>query len=159
MNNEQQNPNVQTTNQQSQQSTTQDTAGNQNQFRPAYETIFCNTCGSKIAKSAIQCPHCGAPVYQNQQQQQQQPQQIVINNTNTNANANMNINGAVRGINPKNKWTAFLLCLFLGYFGAHKFYEGKIALGIVYIFTFGLFGIGWIIDLIALLFKPNPYFV
>ena len=59
----------------------------------------------------------------------------------------------------KNKWVAFLLCFFLGYFGAHKFYEGKVGMGILYILTFGLFGIGWLIDCIALLLKPNPYFV
>ena len=57
----------------------------------------------------------------------------------------------------KNKWVAFLLCFFLGGFGAHKFYEGKVLLGVVYIFTLGLFGIGVLVDLIVLLFKPNPY--
>jgi len=57
----------------------------------------------------------------------------------------------------RNKWISFFLCLLAGVFGAHKFYEGRILLGIVYICTGGLFGIGIIIDLIALLFKPNPY--
>lgn len=32
-------------------------------------------------------------------------------------------------------------------------------MGIVYLFTVGLFGIGWIIDLISILCKPNPYYV
>lgn len=59
----------------------------------------------------------------------------------------------------KNKWVAFVLCLFLGLVGAHKFYEGKILVGVVYIFTAGLFFVGWIIDLIAILMKPNPYYV
>lgn len=58
----------------------------------------------------------------------------------------------------KNKWIAFFLCLFLGYFGAHKFYEGRILLGVVYIFTAGIFGIGILIDLFVLIFKPNPYY-
>ena len=26
----------------------------------------------------------------------------------------------------KNKWVSFFLCLFFGYLGIHKFYEGKI---------------------------------
>lgn len=60
---------------------------------------------------------------------------------------------------PKNKWVALCLCFFVGFFGAHKFYEGKIGMGILYIFTSALFGIGWFIDLIRLLFKPNPYYV
>ena len=35
----------------------------------------------------------------------------------------------------KSKWISFFLCLFLGVFGAHKFYEGRVLLGILYIFT------------------------
>ena len=58
----------------------------------------------------------------------------------------------------KSKWVSFFLCLFLGVFGAHKFYEGRILLGILYIFTGGLFGIGIIADLVILFFKPNPYY-
>ena len=57
----------------------------------------------------------------------------------------------------KSKWISFFLCLFVGAFGAHKFYEGRILLGIVYLCTRGLFGVGVIVDLIILLFKPNPY--
>jgi len=41
--------------------------------------------------------------------------------------------------------------IFLGYLGAHRFYEGKVILGIIYLFTFGLFGIGWFIDIIRIL--------
>ncbi|MGN0492352.1 MAG: TM2 domain-containing protein [Acutalibacteraceae bacterium] len=59
---------------------------------------------------------------------------------------------------PKSKWVSFFLCLFLGVFGAHKFYEGRILLGVVYILTAGIFGIGITIDLIILIFKPNPYY-
>jgi TM2 domain-containing membrane protein YozV len=43
--------------------------------------------------------------------------------------------------------------------GAHKFYEGKTGMGILYILTGGLFYIGVIVDFIALLCKPNPYYV
>lgn len=58
----------------------------------------------------------------------------------------------------KNKWVSFLLCLFLGVLGIHKFYEGRILLGILYLCTGGLCGIGVIVDLIILFFKPNPYY-
>ncbi len=57
----------------------------------------------------------------------------------------------------KSKWVSFFLCLFLGVFGAHKFYEGRVLLGVLYVFTSGLFGMGVIIDLVILFFKPNPY--
>jgi len=59
---------------------------------------------------------------------------------------------------PKSKWVAFFLCLFFGYIGIHKFYEGKVLMGVIYILTVGLFGIGWVVDCILLLLKPNPYF-
>jgi DNA-directed RNA polymerase subunit M/transcription elongation factor TFIIS len=44
----------------------------------------------------------------------------------------------------------FLLCLFLGMFGAHKFYIKDYKKGFIYLFTIGLFGIGWIVDTIKL---------
>ena len=50
-------------------------------------------------------------------------------------------------------WTDFFLCLFLGFFGVHKFRQRKIGMGILYLFTFGLFGIGWFIDSVSLLLK------
>ena len=59
----------------------------------------------------------------------------------------------------RNKWVALFLCLCLGCFGAHKFYEHKYFLGILYMLTFGLFLVGVIVDLISLIRKPNPYYV
>lgn len=58
---------------------------------------------------------------------------------------------------PKNKWISLALCIFT--VCGHKFYEEKIGIGILYLFTGGIFGIGYIIDIITLLFKPNPYYV
>ena len=40
----------------------------------------------------------------------------------------------------------YILWLF-GFIGAHRFYYGKTVSGIIYFFTLGLLGIGWIIDL------------
>lgn len=117
----------------------------------------CKHCGKAIPKNAVICTFCGRQV--EDLQGANQPPQIVINNDNNNANTNVNrnTNTAVPQGTPKNKWVAFFLCLFFGCFGAHKFYEGKIGTGILYLFTAGLFGIGWLIDCISLLFKPNPY--
>lgn len=44
----------------------------------------------------------------------------------------------------------FFLCLLLGFFGGHKFYEKKYKMGLLYVFTVGLFGFGWIFDTVKL---------
>jgi TM2 domain-containing membrane protein YozV len=46
---------------------------------------------------------------------------------------------------------AFLLCFFLGIFGAHRFYVGKVGTGIAQIFTIGGLGIWTLVDLILIL--------
>jgi TM2 domain-containing membrane protein YozV len=45
---------------------------------------------------------------------------------------------------------AWLLFYFGGLFGLHRFYQGKWVTGILYLFSMGLFGIGWIVDLFCL---------
>jgi TM2 domain-containing membrane protein YozV len=57
----------------------------------------------------------------------------------------------------KSKLTAYILLIFLGIFGAHKFYLGKIVMGILYFFTLGLLGVGWLIDLFLLSSQVDKY--
>ena len=38
----------------------------------------------------------------------------------------------------------------MGVLGVHKFIERKIGKGILYLCTWGLFGIGWLIDIVKL---------
>ena len=47
----------------------------------------------------------------------------------------------------------FLVTLFLGMFGGHKFMKKDFKMGFIYLFTAGLFGIGWIIDIVKCLGK------
>lgn len=103
---------------------------------------YCKFCGELIDVDCIICPKCGKQI----ENLKSNDSKIIIPNPIPNKNI-------------KNKWAAFFLCLFLGFLGAHKFYERKILLGIVYILTLGFFGIGILIDLISILFKPNPYTV
>ena len=44
------------------------------------------------------------------------------------------------------KTIGYLLWIF-GFFGAHRFYYGRRVSGIIWMLTFGLFLVGWIIDL------------
>ncbi len=127
---------------------------------PAVKTKFCKHCGAKIPEDAVICMSCGRQVEELKKAQPETPN-IVINNSNSsvNTNTNTNVNGMLPYGRMKNKWVSLLLCLFLGYVGAHKFYEGKIIMGIIYIFTVGLFGIGAIVDFFVILCKPNPYLV
>ncbi len=50
----------------------------------------------------------------------------------------------------KDRFLAFLICLFFGVIGVHHFYVGRVGKGILYIFTGGLFGIGVLVDLILI---------
>ena len=58
----------------------------------------------------------------------------------------------------------YILWIF-GFLGAHRFYYGRPISGTLYFFTFGLFFIGWIVDLFlipgmnrdaAIKFQPGP---
>lgn len=115
------------------------------------ETKFCEFCGNKVAIDAVICPKCGKQLEELKTEENKSNPQVIINNSNT-------INGAI-GRKQCDKWVALLLCIFLGFLGGHKFYEGKGGMGVLYIFTCGLFGIGIFVDLISILCKPNPYYV
>ena len=56
---------------------------------------------------------------------------------------------------PRSRLILFLLYFFAGYVGAHKFYSGKIGMGILYALTGGLFGIGLFFDFFSILLG-NP---
>lgn len=45
---------------------------------------------------------------------------------------------------------AWILQAFLGMLGLHRFYLGKWVSGLVWLFTGGIFGIGWIYDFFTL---------
>lgn len=81
---------------------------------------------------------------------------INITNSNESNNTNTNTNATVGyGVAPgrKSKTVALLLCLlgFIGLAGIHRMYVGKVGSGVLHFFTYGLCGIGTIIDLIAII--------
>ena len=54
-------------------------------------------------------------------------------------------------VSPKSRLGALLFCLFLGMFGVHRFYVGKIGTGFLTIFTCGGFLGAWpLVDFILI---------
>lgn len=100
----------------------------------------CPQCGAPIDPGATECRFCGEKLAVQQAAQQVQPQpqvvyvqqpqpQVVIQQQPQQVYAS--------GINPswpvKSKIAAGLLGIFLGGLGIHKFYMGKIGMGILYL--------------------------
>ena len=53
-------------------------------------------------------------------------------------------------ISPRSRLVALLLCFFLGCFGAHRFYVGKIGTGELMLVTLRGLGIWMLVDLILI---------
>lgn len=49
--------------------------------------------------------------------------------------------------------TNTLITVFFGFLGVHKFMQRKIGVGFLYLFTMGLFGIGWMYDSVVSIIK------
>lgn len=59
--------------------------------------------------------------------------------------------------NTKDVGVAYLLWFFLGALGGHRFYVGDKGLGVLYLFTLGLLGIGVLVDLFVLAGRVRRY--
>ena len=57
------------------------------------------------------------------------------------------------GKSEKSNTVALLLCFFLGVFGIHRFYVGKIGTGILQLVTLGGLGIWALIDMIIIILQ------
>jgi hypothetical protein len=80
--------------------------------------MYCNSCGRPIAENTRFCSEC------------------------------LQAATPSIGISPKSRLVVTLLAYFLGVWGVHRFYLGKIGSGIAMILTFGGFGIWALIDFI-----------
>lgn len=90
------------------------------------------------------CAHSNCPVYPNAPAA-------------TNAQPNPVTVLIVRPPEPKSLVEAYLLWFPLGLFGLHQFYLHRYAFGVLYLFTGGLFGIGWLVDGFRLPFLVEDY--
>lgn len=97
----------------------------------------CPQCGAPVDSSLSNCKYCGEKLYHEQQAPMQQPVQQPVYQQPVYEQAVPPYRGADPGVDPswpmKNKTVAGLLGIFLGGFGIHKFYMGKIGKGILYL--------------------------
>lgn len=113
-------------------------------FRPAINDqikIFSN--GDKHVATLVEAPTQGSPNIN-----------IVNNNESSATNINQNINAGIGfGVRVRqvSKIAYLLAVIFGGWFGIHRFMRGKH--GLLYLLTFGLFGMGATIDIVIAIVK------
>lgn len=99
---------------------------------------FCTKCGKEIAEGGKFCTSCGTAVNSQAAGSAQVTVTTALGNQNNTAQPQVIVyNQPTPGISPswpvKNKIAAGLLGIFLGGLGVHKFYLGKVGMGIVYV--------------------------
>jgi hypothetical protein len=114
----------------------------------------CPNCGASIYDDINRCQYCGSYISSNQHTSS--AQQPVVVNVYPQAQPQQetvvhHIYQSETHCSPKSRLVALLLCFFFGGFGFHKFYLGRVGMGILYLFTLGLCGIGVLVDLLVLL--------
>lgn len=82
---------------------------------------------------------------------------INITNTQTQSNPQQNMYNNGKQIVKRDYLTALLLSIFLGWLGVDRFYVNHVGLGLLKLFTFGGFGVWWIIDIIMFATKNVRY--
>ncbi len=98
--------------------------------RPADELRECPRCGYSLAHGAVFCSRCGEPI---------------------SARAvRAKLGDEWEEASDRSRLLALLLCIVVGYLGVHRFYVGKIGTGLLWLFTGGLFGIGYVVDAILI---------
>ena len=117
----------------------------------------CPSCGANVFGAF--CEYCGARMPAERVETQTiNAENVVVNNyyqspawnhaDRTHSQHSSYSEGAA---SSKSKLATLLLLVFLGMFGGHRFYIGSYGLAVVYLFTLGLFGVGWAVDFVLLL--------
>lgn len=110
----------------------------------------CPMCGAPMKKNV--CEYCGYEKILEQNSSGPKSSQPIIQPQVIITQQIVSPPDITSAVSNKSKSVALLLCIFLGLFGAHRFYVGKIGSGFLYLLTGGLCGFGWIIDLLIIIF-------
>ena len=110
--------------------------------------FFCEDCLVDV-NGRHYCKDDVGKAFDESSKQNKEAQNVI--NINNVASANATAGSSDIGFPRKNKIVALILCIFLGGLGIHRFYVGKAGSGVLYFFTCGVFGLGWIIDIILIL--------
>lgn len=113
---------------------------------------FCKDCLVEV-KGRMYCKEDLGNVLDEAKQASNMQPTINITNSNDSVNTNTNVNSGFGAYPRKKKIVALILCIIglFGFGGLHRMYVGKVGSGLLYFFTYGLCGIGTIVDIIAIL--------
>ena len=105
---------------------------------PVTATVECPFCAEPIVAHAKKCKHCGETVDVTLRRAEEALRASERNGGNVYMNAAVSTGSDHRG--PfKSRGAAILLAFFLGGFGGHKFYLGRVGQGILYLLFFWTF--------------------
>ena len=98
----------------------------------------CPLCNAEIEDHLVFCPSCGAKLIEQESDEQQSNEQQTCkpqynNQPQYNGQPQYYGNGYVEEWPAKSKLTAGILAILLGNIGVHKFYMGKVGMGILYL--------------------------
>lgn len=115
---------------------------------------YCPNCGTASGESQRFCSNCGFPLEAPQQTNRQPGEQYnradasqeqqYYHGTPPYAQTNAPVQS------PKSRLVTLLLAICVGGLGVHRFYVGKTGSGIAWLLTGGLFGVGFVVDLIQI---------
>ena len=126
--------------------------------------MTCKGCGAQLREDNRYCPYCGKE--QEQRSATAGPKQEIHIHNHYDQPRERVVERVVdrvvvqpvyqEPVSSRSRVVMLVLCFFFGVVGAHRFYSGRIMLGLLYLVTGGFLGIGVMIDFfIILLGKPR----